>query len=102
MTIQVYPGVQTAASSKAMFRERRQAIRDTWLPTLAALPDVDHAFVVGTPKNREALDDIHLEEEEHGGPFLILDAEVISPGPGKTQHSLQYSLFCTVGQSNNI
>lgn len=68
--------VQTAASWKPMYQERRQAIRDTWLPALAALPATDHAFVVGTPQDNSVLRSIEKEEEEHGGPFMVLDAEV--------------------------
>ena len=68
--------MQTAASSNPMYKERRQAVRDTWLPALAALPKVGHAFVVGTPAASTVLNSIQEEEQEHGGRFMVLDAEV--------------------------
>jgi hypothetical protein len=67
--------MQTAASSNPMYKERRQAIVDTWLPALAALPRVGHAFVVGTPQDNSILMSIAQEERELGAPFLVLDTE---------------------------
>lgn len=68
--------MQTAASAQPMYRERRQAIRETYLPILSALHGAEHAFVVGTPSDGSTLQAIRQEEEEQGGPFFVLDTEV--------------------------
>ena len=64
-----------------MYQERRQAIRDTWLPALAAMPSAEHAFVVGTPKDADILRNIRQEEIENESRFMVLDSEVRFCGP---------------------
>ena len=71
-----FAALQSAASDRPMYYKRRQSIRDTWLPALAALPQVGHAFVVSKPDNSTILERIRWEEKTHGGPFIVLDTEV--------------------------
>lgn len=68
--------LQTAAADDPQYFERRQAIRETWLPALASMRSTAHAFIVGTPAEQRTLQALQTEEDEHGGKFLVLDTEV--------------------------
>ena len=68
--------MQTAAARKDMYVQRRQSIRDTWLPALAALPNVAYSFVVSRPYDKTVMQDIREEERTLGGPFMVLETEV--------------------------
>ena len=68
--------MQTAAARKDMYLQRRQSIRDTWLPALAALPNVAYSFVVSRPYDKTIMQDIREEERALGGPFMVLETEV--------------------------
>jgi hypothetical protein len=67
--------LQTAASDNVKYFKRRQSIRNTWLPALAALPTAAHAFVVSRPTDESILKKIQREEKFRGGPFMVLDTE---------------------------
>jgi hypothetical protein len=56
--------------------ERRQAIRETWLPRVQGLAGITAKFVVGRTSDKE--DEAALQEEiqQHPDEFLVLDMHV--------------------------
>lgn len=66
------------SAAKDKYGQRRKAIKDTFLQSLTAIPDVEARFVVGRSSNREANRAFSQELKQNPGLYMNLDMEVSS------------------------
>jgi Galactosyltransferase len=65
--------VQSKASGESV--ERRNAIRETWLPRAQATTGVAAKFVVGNPATEEGRSTLMEEVHQHAGEFMLVDVD---------------------------